>query len=90
MKIFLILLTLLLIYLQYHLWFGPGSYEEQKRLQQLIVQQQQENAALQQRNDFLAAEVNDLKHGTEAIEERARAELGLIKPGEVFYQIVEE
>ena len=59
------------------------------RLQQRLDEQKQENAKLRQRNEALAAEVQDLKSGKEAIEERARSELGLIKPGEVFYQVVE-
>ncbi len=89
MKILIIILSLLFFYLQYHLWLGKGSYQEYNTLKQIIEQQQQQNTALKIRNDMLAAEVADLKDGFEAIEERARLELGMIKRGEVFYQIVE-
>lgn len=84
-----LLLLVLLANLQYHLWFGKGSYAEWEVLTQLIAKQQQENAHLQQRNRVLAAEITDLKTDDNAIEERARVELGLVKPNEVFYQIVE-
>src|SRR3954471_16954000 len=59
------------------------------RLEKQLAEQKQENLRLKQRNEKLAAEVEDLKSGKEAIEERARSELGLIKPGEVFYQVVD-
>lgn len=75
--------------MQYHLWFGKGSYETLQVLQNSIKQQQRENAALKARNETLAAEVEDLKQGLDAIEARARKELSMIKPGEVFYEIVE-
>jgi len=89
MKILVVILSLLFFYLQYHLWLGKGSYQEYNTLKQIIERQRQQNAALQIRNNALAAEVADLKGGLEAIEERARLELGMIKRGEVFYQIVE-
>jgi cell division protein FtsB len=54
-----------------------------------VQQQARDNAGLQQRNDALAAEVEDLKSGEAAVEERARNELGMIKPGETFYRVVE-
>lgn len=88
LKILLLILFVLLLNLQYHLWFGEGSYQEYNTLKQMIEQQQQENIALKIRNEALEVEVADLKHGLEAIEERARLELGMIKRGEVFYQIV--
>jgi cell division protein FtsB len=59
------------------------------RLQEQIAMQKAENAKLKQRNDALAADVEDLRNGKDAIEERARTELGLIKPDEVFYQVVD-
>jgi cell division protein FtsB len=82
-------LFIMTIYLQYQFWFGSGGYQEYQTLQQAIVQQQQDNTKLAIRNQALAAEVADLKHGLEAVEEQARMELGMIKPDEVFYQIVE-
>lgn len=66
-----------------------GGIREVRRLQQQVEEQKKENAALKKRNDALSAEVKDLKSGKEAIEERARFDLGLIKPGETFYQVVE-
>lgn len=72
--------------------FEAGGASDVAELQNRIEQQQQENQGLQQRNDALAAEVRDLKRtdGGEAIEDRARSELGMIKPGEVFYRVVED
>ena len=84
-----LILLILLIALELKLWTGDGGMREVWRLQQRLDEQKQENAKLKQRNEALAAEVQDLKSGKEAIEERARSELGLIKPGEVFYQVVE-
>lgn len=84
-----LILLILLIALQIKLWTGAGGMREVWRLQQRVAEQQKENADLRKRNAKLAAEVEDLKHGSEAIEERARSELGLIKPGETLYQVVE-
>lgn len=79
----------LLAILQYDLWFGDGSLTAAWKLEQHILQQQNENDQLQWRNDALAAEVTDLKSGLAAIEERARSELGMIKKGETFVQIID-
>lgn len=84
-----LVLVVVLIALQVHLWTGPGGMREVWRLQQRVQEQKAENADLKTRNETLSAEVEDLKHGQEAIEERARSELGLLKPGETFYQVVE-
>jgi cell division protein FtsB len=83
-------LVLLLGWLQYRLWFGIGSVGEVEALQSQVEQQRRENGGLQERNDALAAEVRDLKEGVAAVEERARSELGMIRPGEVFYRVVED
>ncbi len=82
-------LIVLLAFLQYKLWLGEGSLNEIWQLHQAIDAQTRENAALKERNAALDAEVKDLKHGLDAIEERARAELGMIKKDETFYRIVE-
>lgn len=82
------LLVLLLIALQIKLWIGDGGTRQVHWLRQQVAQQKAENARLEQRNKALAAEVADLKKGEQAVEGHARAELGLIKPGEVFYQVV--
>jgi len=83
------ILLLLLVLLQYDLWVGEGSLATVWRLQQAIEAQQAENAALEARNRALEAEVRDLKTGTEAIEERARSELGMVKEGETYIQVIE-
>lgn len=84
-----LILLILLLALELKLWTGDGGMREVWRLEQRLDEQKKENEKLRQRNEALAAEVQDLKSGKEAIEERARSELGLIKPGEVFYQVVE-
>ena len=85
----LVLLLILLGWLQYRLWFGSGGQREVEVLQQQVRQQAHDNTGLKQRNEALAAEVEDLKSGEAAVEERARSELGMIKPGETFYRVVE-
>ena len=84
-----LLLLVLLGGLQAKLWFGAGGWREAQALRATVAEQKAENARLQQRNDALAAEVEDLKSGEAAVEERARSELGIIKPGETFYRVVE-
>jgi cell division protein FtsB len=87
--ILLVLMLALLAWLQYRLWFGNGGEREVAALQAQVQQQARDNAGLKQRNAALAAEVQDLKSGEAAVEERARSELGMIKPGETFYRVVE-
>jgi len=84
------LLVVLLVLLQYKLWVGDGSFAEVWDLYQQVEMQREENQQLRERNHALEAEVQDLKQGLGAIEERAREELGMIKEGETFYQIIEE
>lgn len=88
MKTLIAVLLVLLAVLQYKLWFEGGSAKEVKQLQQKINTQTQENNLLQKRNDILTAEIKDLKEGQEAIEERARDDLGMIKKDEQYYQVV--
>ena len=87
----LLLLALLglLAFLQYHFWFGRGSSGEVVALEKQVDGQKRANDGLRDRNAELAAEVEDLKSGEAAAEERARNELGMIKPGEKFYRVVE-
>ncbi|MCP4284648.1 MAG: cell division protein FtsB [Gammaproteobacteria bacterium] len=87
MRLLIAILILMLIILQYRLWVGEGSLAEVHILRQEIDEQKQVLLQLEQRNGALQAEVSDLKRGLEAIEERARSELGMIKQGEIFYQI---
>jgi cell division protein FtsB len=84
-----LILLILLIALQVKLWVGQGGMAEVWRLENAVAEQKRKNDELRARNDALSAEVANLKDGEEAIEERARSELGLIKPGEKFYQVVE-
>jgi cell division protein FtsB len=90
MKIVISILLGLILLLQYKLWLGEGSATEVMRLKNSVDQQKTENLVLKDRNGTLEAEVKDLKSGLSAIEERARMELGMIRKGETFYQVVEE
>ena len=89
MKIILYILAGVLIGLQYPLWLGDGGVPALWKLKREITVQQHENADLKERNLALEAEVRDLKEGYEALEERARAELGMVRRGETLYQIIE-
>jgi cell division protein FtsB len=89
MRKLLILLLLLLVYLQYRLWFGDGSLQEVWELHREVEAQREENLQLRERNAALEAEVRDLQEGLDAIEEHAREDLGMVKEGETFYQLVE-
>ena len=77
-----------ILLLQYPLWFGKGGWLRVWSLERQVQEQKLANAALSQRNGALDAEVRDLKQGSEAIEERARYELGMVKQDEVFFQAV--
>ena len=88
MKYLTIILAVLLLLLQYDLWVGDGSIANVWRLQQSLEVQQAENQKLRERNAALEAEVRDLKQGMEAIEARARNELGMIRKDETFVQII--
>lgn len=90
MRWLLWLLVILLVVLQYRLWVGDGSLAEVWGLYRQVESQREENQRLRERNQALEAEVTDLKQGLAAIEERAREELGMVKEGETFYQIIEE
>ena len=80
----------LFLILQYDLWIGEGSLRTAWLLQEDIKTQKKENKKISQRNESLVAEVKDLKKGDAAIEERARNELGMIKKGETYIQVVTE
>jgi cell division protein FtsB len=88
MRILIAILLLVLVLLQFKLWFGEGGFTEVARLEERVAAQVEENQALQQRNNELQAEVEDLRERLDAVEERARNELGLIKEDEEFYQVV--
>ena len=89
MKLIVANLFVLLIWLQYKLWLGDGGIPEVLELEAEIETVQSEVNALQERNSALNAEVMDLKKGIEAIEERARSEMGMIKKDEIYYQVID-
>jgi len=82
-------LAALIVLIQYPLWAGKGGWIHAWEAEQKLAAQRARNQQLEQRNASLEAEVNDLKHGTDAIEERARYELGMVKKDEVFFQVTE-
>jgi cell division protein FtsB len=89
MKILLSIIVLLIILLQYRLWYGDGGIEEIKAYQQRLDDLKEQVEEKRARNDALYAEVEDLRKGQEALEERARDELGMIREGETFFQVLE-
>ena len=88
MKILAGILGALIILIQYPLWLGKGGWARAWHAENDLSAQKAKNDGLEVRNAALAAEVRDLKQGTEAIEERARYELGMIRHDEVFFQVV--
>lgn len=84
-----IALAVLLLVLQAKFWFGQGNWRQVQQLRAQLQTQQKENQELLRRNKALAAEVKDLKSGVDAVEERVRNEMGMIKSGEVFYRVVD-
>ena len=82
------ILLVFLVLLQYRLWFGKNSVPDYIALKDEVARQQLDNNKLKQRNKLLYADTDDLKSGLEAIEERARKELGMIKEEETFFRII--
>ncbi len=89
MRVLLAILVLVLLVLQYRLWFAEGSLAEQHRLQEQVEHLQHQNRELAERNSALERDVMELKSGLKGIEQRARSELGLVGENEVFYQFVD-
>ncbi len=89
MRLFALALVGLLVLIQYPLWVGKGGWLRVWELERKVLTQNTANARLLERNRALEGEVRDLKQGTVAIEERARFELGMMKPEEIFVQIAE-
>jgi len=89
MRVFAAALIFLIVAIQYPLWFGKGGWLRVRHVDRQLQAQREENTRLALRNAALSAEVRDLKTGLDAIEERARVELGMIKPDEVFFQVLE-
>jgi cell division protein FtsB len=88
MRVLMLTLAALIVLIQYPLWLGKGSWMRVWEVDQQIRAQREANRQLQARNTALEAEVRDLKVGLEAIEERARSELGMVRQDEIFFQIV--
>ena len=87
-KVLPLLLGLLLVFLQYHLWFESDGIVDMLRFKKQLALQTQENEKLKQRNEKLIKQVQYLQASNEAVESRARGELGMVKKGETFYQVV--
>jgi len=82
------LFALLIVAVQYPMWLGKGGWLQVRDLEREVALQREANAALKARNEALDAEVRDLKTGFDAIEERARSEIGMIRSDEVYFQIL--
>ena len=89
-QIVIALLALVFVGLQARLWFGEGSLRHVATLEKEVARLKQSNAKLNERNRLMAADVKDLKQGTEAVEEIARKDLGMIRDGETFFLILEQ
>ncbi len=87
MRILALVFVVLIVALQYPIWLGKGGWLQVRELDRQIERQRSDNDRLKGRNEALEAEVRDLKQGVDAIEERARAELGMVKRDEVFFMI---
>ncbi|MGH8751611.1 MAG: cell division protein FtsB [Burkholderiales bacterium] len=90
MKFIALILIILVSAIQYPLWLGKGGWLRVWELEREVGEQRAANQKLQTRNGALDAEVHDLKQGFEAIEERARSELGMVKQDEIFFQVLPE
>ena len=89
MRVLTLTLVALIVLIQYPLWLGKGSWLRVWEVDQQIRSQREANRQLQARNNALEAEVRDLKVGVDAVEERARSELGMIRQDEIFFQVLE-
>ena len=90
MKMILGALIVLLVLLQYEFWFSDGGIKTVWKMQKNIQQQNQINEQLDKRNQLLISEIDELQHGNAAVEAHARNDLGMVKKGEVFYQVVKK
>ena len=88
-RFFIIILIVFFLMIQFDIWFKDDGFHRVKELEQMIGSQVEENKRLKLRNEQLEREIEELKSGTESIEEKARTDLGMIKEGEEFYLIVE-
>ncbi len=90
MRWLIIILFVLLAGLQWRLWVGEGSLAHRAELNRQLQQQEDDNQALRQRNQLIATDVESLKTNLDAIEEKARSDLGMIKQGETFYLVIDK
>jgi cell division protein FtsB len=90
MKLLALSLAALIVLIQYPLWLGKGGWLRVSAVDQQIRSQRESNRQFQARNGALEAEVQDLKVGLDAVEERARNELGMLKDNEIFFQVLEQ
>ncbi|MCH9643355.1 MAG: cell division protein FtsB [Gammaproteobacteria bacterium] len=90
MRAIIVALVLLFLLLQYELWFSKGGVRTAWHLQKDITTQQAQNQKSQMRNKAVRADITDLRQGNQAVEERARNELGMVKKGETFYRVVKQ
>ena len=88
-RFFIIILIVFFLMIQFDIWIKDDGFYRVKELEQMIGSQVEENERLKLRNEQLEREIEELKSGTESIEEKARTDLGMIKEGEEFYLIVE-
>lgn len=88
MRLFSTLLVFVFALAQYHLWWGKNGMRDNQELQDEVALAKEGNTILELRNKMMFSEIDDLKQGSEAVEERARNELGLVKEGETFFRIV--
>ena len=88
-RFFIIILIVFFLMIQFDIWFKDDGFYRVNELEQMIGSQVEENERLKLRNEQLEREIEELKSGTESIEEKARTDLGMIKEGEEFYLIVE-
>ena len=88
MRLFFVVLFFVFLLGQYHLWWGKNGIQDNHELQEAVALAKESNEDLMQRNNMMFSEIDDLKRGSEAAEERARNELGLVKEGETFFRIV--
>ncbi len=90
LRVTVAVLLMAVLWMQYRLWLSSDGMQDVWRLRNAVAEQREANRILRERNAALEAEVRDLKEGLEAVEERARTELGMIGEGETFYQVIEE
>jgi len=88
MKILAIIFVILICLLQYRIWWGEGSYQQIEQLKVKIAEQVEQNKLLKKRNHILKQEIQALRKNPAILEEKAREQLGLIKPNETFYRII--